>query len=422
MAFLGVFIFSGIGGEWAGVEKQERNITRRLILPTAGFGEKIFLPKMLKKISSLDGVTSAQKRFYIEATGADDNSPVIYLCALKDNDICKPYIAEGEEFDADSDDKIWLDIQFAEAKNISVGDSYTISFQGTDMTRTVAGLICSSEYQYYSNENDLWPNYNNVGFAYCSVNSLPFKDYIINTVKSDEYTVSELAEMFLDSETAEGYSSLINLISKDSLVSMLEEEDESEFISQIPYNQIIITVSDSADAKSLDDDIQNILSDKYALYITRSENSGVQMLDSEMEQHKVMGDVFPIVFMLVAVLAITTSMNRLIGSQRTQIGTLRALGFSKSSMIIHYVGYGFWMSLFGATAGVIIGPLTLPYLFYSSMPSYYTLPEWKPGWDISFVYVAVATVLACSLTSLITALLIVREAPADTLKPKPPKK
>lgn len=420
MAFLGVYIFTGVGGEWAGIEATRKGYYADTNLADGWIWGENLTKDDMAEIRKLDGVKDVQRRFYIETTGSDSNKPVIYLYGLENNEICMPYIAEGEEFDASSADKIWLDIQFAKAKNIKVGDSYTISFQGTDMTKTVAGLIYSSEYQYYANENDLWPDYNNIGFAYCSVNALPFKDYIINTVKSDEYTVRELAEMFLTEDQIRDYSKVIDSVSKDFLVRILEKEDNSEFISNIPYDQIIITTD--SNAKSLDTDIQSILGDRYAVYTSRSETSGIQMLNSEVEQHKMIGSVFPIAFMLVAILAIITGMNRLINNQRIQIGTLGALGFSKTAIIIHYVGYGFWMSLFGAAAGLLIGPVTLPYAFYSSMASYYTLPQWRPGWDISFVLVAAATVAACSLTSFFTVIAIVKDAPAQALRPKAPKK
>ncbi|MGN0521078.1 MAG: ABC transporter permease, partial [Eubacterium sp.] len=134
-----------------------------------------------------------------------------------------------------------------------------------------------------------------------------------------------------------------------------------------------------------------------------------------------MGAVFPIAFLLIAVLAIITSMNRLINNQRTQIGTLKALGFSKAKITIHYVNYGFWVSLIGSVLGCVAGPLTLPYLFYDSMSCYYTLPEWKTGFDISFILVAAATVLACTLTTFFTVFGMLGDTPATTLRPKAPK-
>lgn len=199
----------------------------------------------------------------------------------------------------------------------------------------------------------------------------------------------------------------------------LEKADDSEFEQMLPYTQIIFT--SSVDASSLSDKIDKTLKGNYAVYTTRKETAGIQMMDAEMTQHKMLGAIFPIAFMAIAILAIITSMNRLINNQRTQIGTLKALGFSKAKIVLHYVNYGFWVSLAGAVLGLIVGPLTLPYLFYSSMSSYYTLPKWQPGFDISFVIVAAATVLACTLATLFSVIGMLDGTPAQTLRPKAPK-
>ena len=208
-------------------------------------------------------------------------------------------------------------------------------------------------------------------------------------------------------------------LSKSFIVRSLEKANDSEFEQLLPYTQIIFT--SSVDASSLSDKIDKTLKGNYAVYTTRKETAGIQMMDAEMTQHKMLGAIFPIAFMAIAILAIITSMNRLINNQRTQIGTLKALGFSKAKIVLHYVNYGFWVSLAGAVLGLIVGPLTLPYLFYSSMSSYYTLPKWQPGFDISFVIVAAATVIACTLATLFSVIGMLDGTPAQTLRPKAPK-
>ena len=64
------------------------------------------------------------------------------------------------------------------------------------------------------------------------------------------------------------------------------------------------------------------------------------------------------------------------------------MGYSNKSIILHYLSYGFVLSLLGSAIGLVIGPLTIPYLFYPTMSSTYSLPSWGPSWDISFFFVA----------------------------------
>ncbi len=420
MAFLGVYIFTGIGGEWAGVENYREKYYEETNLADGWIWGEGFTDDDLETVKSIDGVTGAEKRCYLEVTGQDEYSPSVYLYALNENLICMPLVIEGEEVDVNAEGKMWLDTRFAEAKGLEVGDSYTFLFESTPITLKVAGLVYSSEYQYYADDNDLWPDYNKIGFAYCSYRSIPIKDYLINYIKSSDKTVNELVEEFSEeTEEIKNYSNLLKGLSKESIINILEKTDSEKFIDMLPYTQIIFT--SSTDASQLSQMIDEALNGNYSVYTTRSETEGITMLDSEMSQHKMMGSVFPIVFMLIAILAIITSMNRLAASQRTQIGTLKALGFGNSKITMHYVGYGFWTSLIGAVLGLIAGPLTLPYLFYESMTSYYTLPEWKSGFDISFIFAVIGTVLACTLTTFLTVYSMLGESPALTLRPKAPK-
>lgn len=134
-----------------------------------------------------------------------------------------------------------------------------------------------------------------------------------------------------------------------------------------------------------------------------------------------MGDIFPVVFILIAMLILLTTMTRIIAHQRTQIGILKASGFTNKSIMIHYVSYGFWLVLIGSILGLIIGPVTLPQLFYPSMSSTYKLPSWNPAWSMDFVYVAVVMIIMSLLVSYFAVRSISKENPADTIKPKIPK-
>lgn len=420
MAFLGVFIFTGIGGEWAGVENYRKGYYEQTNLADGWIWGEGFNGDDLNKIKNIDGITGAEKRCYVEVTGQDKYNPIVYFYGLEENSICKPLVVEGEEFNPNTKNKVWLDKRFAEARGLKVGDKYTFIFESVPFSLDIAGLIYSSEYQYYSNENDLWPDFNNIGFAYCSYKSLPIKDYIINYIKDSDKSVKELIDEFsAESEEIKKNADFIKLFSKERIISMLEKADENEFLDMVPFTQIVFT--SSVDAADLSDKIDETLKDNYAVYTTRAETEGIMMLDAEMSQHKMMSAIFPVAFLLIAILAIITSMNRLVNNQRTQIGTLKALGFSKAKIVLHYVNYGFWISLIGSVIGCIAGPLTLPNLFYNSMSSYYTLPEWKTGFDISFVIVAMATVLACTLTTFLTVFGVLGDTPAATLRPKAPK-
>ena len=159
----------------------------------------------------------------------------------------------------------------------------------------------------------------------------------------------------------------------------------------------------------------------YNSFVPQSEHTSVSQFSEEMAQHKMMGDIFPVVFILIAMLILLTTMRRIITHQRTQIGILKASGFKYSSIILHYVSYGFWLVLIGSVLGLILGPMTLPQLFYPSMSATYKLPSWNPSWSMNFVYVAALMVIMSLAVSYYSVKSISDEKPADTIRPKAPK-
>ena len=159
----------------------------------------------------------------------------------------------------------------------------------------------------------------------------------------------------------------------------------------------------------------------YSSFVERSEHTSVSQFSEEIDQHQMMAGIFPVVFILIAMLILLTTMTRIITHQRTQIGILKACGFKDKTIMKHYISYGFWLVLIGSLLGLIIGPMTLPKLFYPSMSSTYILPSWEPAWSIDFVFIALAMIIMSILVSYYAVRSIFNENPADTIRPKAPK-
>ena len=282
---------------------------------------------------------------------------------LENNTISKFYLLEGEDVNISDEDGVWLDKSFADAKNLKVGDNISFTFNGVSIEKEIKGLGYSPEYVYHASDSSIIPDFNKMGFAYLSYEAFPLSD--------------------------------------------------------VPYNVLLVDFDGSAS------DYNDLLSDKldgdYNSFVEKSENPSVSQFSEEIDQHKMMGDIFPVVFILIALLILLTTMTRIIAHQRTQIGILKAVGYTNKSIIFHYVSYGFWLVLAGAILGLIIGPLTLPNLFYPSMSATYILPEWKPAWSMNFVYVAIIMVVMSLLVSYFAVRSISSENPADTIRPKVPK-
>ena len=113
-------------------------------------------------------------------------------------------------------------------------------------------------------------------------------------------------------------------------------------------------------------------------------------------------------------------MTRVVKKQRVQIGTLKALGFSDFKVLTHYMGYGFWISLFGALVGLIVGYYFIGKIFLGLEMAFFEIPNGKPSMNYMSYIVAGLVVLIVTIISYFTCKSILKENPAETLRNKIP--
>ena len=132
--------------------------------------------------------------------------------------------------------------------------------------------------------------------------------------------------------------------------------------------------------------------------------------------------VFPIFFILVAALVCCTTMTRMVEEQRTQIGTLKALGYSRFSIIGQYIIYALAASIPGTLIGLLIGFNTIPAIIYECYHAMYNQPYVIVPfrWDYA-IGCAVAACLCTGLSALFASRQELVSVPAQLMRPKPPK-
>ena len=81
---------------------------------------------------------------------------------------------------------------------------------------------------------------------------------------------------------------------------------------------------------------------------------------------RAIGEVFPILFFIVAALISLTTMTRMVEEQRTQIGTLKALGYGKFSIAGKYLNYALMATIGGSIFGVLFGEKVFPYIIVTA--------------------------------------------------------
>ena len=362
MAFLGVFVFSGVGGESVGLEVNVNDFYNNTNLADGWIYSAYINDLFLYQVDALGATTEMERQVVVDSVADFDNDLEVTLHFVENNTISKFYLLEGKELDINDEDGVWLDKSFADAKGLKIGDKISFDFEGYKIEKEIRGLGYSPEYVYHASSSSVIPDFNKIGFAYLSYKAFPGDTvpYNVLNVKFDG--------------TPETYSKLLD------------------------YR----------------------LEGYYNSFVERSQHASVSQFSEEVDQHKMMGDIFPVVFILIAMLILLTTMTRIITHQRTQIGILKSNGFSNISIMLHYISYGFFLVLIGSFLGLILVPMTLPQLFYPSMSATYKLPSWNPAWSMNFVYVAVLMVIISIFVSYYSVKNISREKPADTIRPKVP--
>ena len=154
----------------------------------------------------------------------------------------------------------------------------------------------------------------------------------------------------------------------------------------------------------------------------RFTNAGIVGYSQDSGRVSNLANVFPVIFFLVAALACLTTMTRMVEEQRTQIGALKAMGFSRLSISKKYIGYAFSASLAGGILGLALGCTLIPLVIANAFNIMYAIPtlEFKP--QLGLYFGAVLAAVACTTGAALWACLSTLMAtPASLMRPRAPK-
>lgn len=142
----------------------------------------------------------------------------------------------------------------------------------------------------------------------------------------------------------------------------------------------------AAELDSAEKQIKNINhADTYVL--DRDTNAGYVCFESDTNVVQSVASVFPVFFFLVAALVCLTTMTRMIADQRTQIGIMKALGYSSGAIIGKYMFYSGSATVFGCIFGISAGSFAFPAVVWFGYGLIYNLSgltfimvgRWQPG-------------------------------------------
>ena len=156
--------------------------------------------------------------------------------------------------------------------------------------------------------------------------------------------------------------------------------------------------------------------------LDRNQNSGYVSFIQDTQSVDSLSIVFPIVFFAIAILVSLTSMTRMVEEDRTELGTLKSLGYNKAQIMLKYILYSSLACIIGGVIGIIIGLQLIPRVIWMMYSMMYTIPEFVVGLNSEHSSSGLALIYICIVGATIyAATRDLREKPANLLRPKAPK-
>lgn len=280
------------------------------------------------------------------------------LTALNNDAFMKPCVVEGDPFHPD-DSGIWLDARFAAANSLEPGDQLILVYEGNEKAFEIKGTILNIEKMFFTGSNLLtMPDHKTFGYAFVSKESL-----------------NELAPFY-------------------------------------PYTEIRL----GSDGDISDDTLTSVFGDRFLFSEKTDDKNFLKEVERESDQMMKMSVLFSVVFILLSALTMYSSMSRLVSSQRTIIGTMKALGIPTWKIKIHYGLYSLFFSLVGSVIGLLLGPVIISPIIVTLKESYIILPYWHLIHHDSVYLIIFGLVSTCIFASLKTTGTILSKVPAVILR------
>lgn len=392
MVMVGVMVYAGIEAYMDGMTDTANRFYTKNNLPDVNVIGTSFTKDDLNDIKSIDNVVDAERKLTLTMNDAKDNNKSYLVNFIEDNNISKFYVKDGTSFDKEKDG-VWLDYFYAKENNIKVGDEISFKYEKYVFNEKVNGLIYVPDHVYdVKDESQIMPNHKTYGFLYMSSNEL---------------------ERFIKDEAKNKLSSKLGKNLSDEEFNKLNPT--FNFEDNIPYNYVMVDVKTKKDVNKVKDEIEKRVENAKAT-ISIEKTSSYAMYQGEIDEGAAYVGIFSGLFLFIAMLSVITTMTRIIKNQKLEIGTLKALGFSKYKITRHYVGYGFWVALLGALLGILLGRYFLGSVFLNIEMSFFEMPEGRVFIKPLTYVASLLVVIVTSIITFLTCYKELRKKPADSLR------
>ena len=320
-----------------------------------------------RELSGLEGVTGVQPRVVLDGEDRYDSGLTLTLYGVPDFSINTPYIVEGRL--PQSSREIFLSDQYAAAQGLEVRDWYelTLTGLGIHLRLQVCGTGKDPECLYNVNATNPSPDLSRFGFAY------------------------------------------------------VDEEVLADVLGPHRYNQICVTTEEDLPAAAFRTAVDEELGSKVVNILALKDNQPAYSLMEAKNNLTPILTFFPTLFFLCAVLMMVSTMNRLIENARMDIGTFKALGYYDSTILVYYLLHALLVVVIGFPIGAVLGKYISALIVWTiatgcDLPPYTIVHDFA-AWGQA----AGLTALCCLGSAWLVARSLLKESPAQCMRPKPPK-
>lgn len=359
MALLSVLIFVGLQGAWQGLKVSVNNYIDTANLPEAWIHSTNFTEEDIQQIKDIEGIRKVAKKIRVTASIPNDADKEKYISIdTIDTSELNFNLLEGKKISVNQEG-IWLNKEYADRNNIAVGGEIEIEIANQKKTLSVLGFIQSADKIYYTGSLEfIAPSYADYGYGIVSEKTL---------------------------EKYFSYSGNYNLL------------------EIYGYN------------KDLRQEVESILGDKNIAYYDRATLVDVSDALDRVGQIRNLSFLFSFIFILLAILAMYTTIRRLIEKQTQEIAVLKALGFSNRKVGFHYGSFGLLIGGMGAIFGVAMSPF-MSWFVLGTQKSMFSLPEWKISYSWSSLVVIILVVAICVFSAFFASREAIHGLPALFLR------
>ncbi|MHC5230066.1 ABC transporter permease [Enterococcus sp. LJL99] len=362
LTLIGMLLFTGFISGWKTMEKTGNKWSEEKNMADAWVNGDQISDELINQLESKSAILMVEKQTLgLVSIGKKNSDQVLQAVVTDQMDCSKLQAVSGESFTKEKAG-VWLDKYYAEANGFKTKDDITLWYEDQKIETVVLGTIIAPDFiSYKGANNDLVINHQKNGYVYSNSQTMP----------------------------------LFQTLGTNHLLLKLKSTNDPEESREIVEYQ---------------------LGEHFVGYRIRETNPNVALYFQKVSMMKKLAILFSGVILILVLLTILTTIQRLVKQQQTIIATLKALGLRNRMILLHYSSYGFFISLLGSVAGLVIAPYTFTPFLLEVQEKQFMLGEWQNEFPTIIYLVGLLIVFLSTLTAYLASRKSVRALPAIMMR------